>query len=231
MAASNHNQPPRYVFMNTVTLDRLRPVAEIGAPPPLLGETLLASLEQATDARFPFRHLELEHLLPPPITAALEALPLAPPPLLPVLGEPCSCVGRQHRLRPSGPAAAPVSRALARAFARQAVTRLIAERAEVDVAGCRVRLTVTQEVDGYACEPRTGEGEARFRVVIGLSPMHQRDLGPDLYLGPRTWAAQLPWGPGTGFAFAPAADTWHGFEPRLVRRLRSCLVVDYLSAG
>lgn len=217
--------------MNTVALDRLRPVAETGAPPPLLGETLVASLEQATDARFPFRHLRLQHLLPPPITAALQALPLEPPSVLPVWGEPRGCVGRQHRLRPSGPAAAPVSRALARAFARPAVTGLIARRAEVDVADCRVRLTLTQEVDGYACEPCTAEGEARFRVVIGISPMHQRDLGPDLYLGPQTWAAQLPWGPGSAFAFAPAADTWHGFEPRLVRRLRTCLVVDYLPAG
>lgn len=216
--------------MNTVTLDRLRSVAEICAPPRALGETLVASLERATDADFPFRHLQLEHLLPAPITAALQALPLAPPSTLPVWGEPRGAVGRLHRLRPTGPAAAPVSRALARAFAKEAVTRLIARRAEVDVAGCRIRLTVTQEVDGYACEPCTAEGEARFRLVVGLSPMHQRDLGPDLYLGPRTWVAQLPWGPGSAFAFTPAADTWHGFEPRLIRRLRTCLVVDYLPA-
>lgn len=215
--------------MNTVTFDRLHSVAEICAPPPALGETLAASLEQATDARFPFRHLRLEHLLPAPITAALQALPLAPPSTLPVLGEPPAAVGRRHRLRPNGAAAAPISRALAHAFAKPAVTRLIAARAEVDVAGCHVRLTVTQEVDGYACEPCTAQGEARFRLVIGVSPMHQRDLGPDLYLGPQTWAAQLPWGPGSAFAFAPAADTWHGFEPRLIRRLRTCLVVDYLA--
>jgi hypothetical protein len=217
--------------MNSVALDRLHSVAEICAPPPALGETLVASLEQAIDARFPFRHLQLEHLLPAPITAALRALPLTPPSTLPVWGEPPAAVGRRHRLRPSGPAAAPVSRALARAFAKEAVTRLIAQRAEVDVADCRIRLTVTQEVDGYACEPCTAQGEARFRLVIGLSSLHQSDLGPDLYLGPETWAAQLPWGPGAAFAFAPAADTWHGFEPRLIRRLRTCLVVDYLAAG
>lgn len=216
--------------MNTVTLDRLSSVAEISAPPPLLGESLVASLEQATDVRLPFRHLRLEHLLPAPMRAALQALPLAPPPVLPVWGEPAGSAGRRHRLRPDGPAAAPVSRALARAFGRQAVTRLIARRADVDVAGCSIRLTVTQEVDGYACAPGTAEGEARYRFVIGLSPMHQGDLGPDLYFSPDAWAAQLPWGPGAAFAFAPAADTWHGFEPRLIRRLRACLVVDYLAA-
>lgn len=87
---------------------------------------------------------------------------------------------------------------------------------------------MVQEVDGWACEPRTGEGEARFRFVVGLSPMHQFDLGPDLYQGPQTWAMQLPWRPGSAFGFAPAADTWHGFEPRMIRHLRASLVVDYL---
>jgi hypothetical protein len=162
--------------------------------------------------------------------AALQALPLASLPETPVMGERRGCVAVRRALRQAGPAAAPVSRALARAFASDAVVERIARRAEVEVAGCRVELTVTQEVDGWACEPCTGEGEARFRVLVGLPPMHQTDLGPDLYQGPQTWAMQLPWRPGAAFGFAPAADTWHGFEPRMIRRLRTSLVVDYLEA-
>jgi hypothetical protein len=133
------------------------------------------------------------------------------------------------RLRSDGPAAAPVSRVLARAFAADTVAALIARRAGISVAGCRLALSVTQEIDGYACEPRTCEGEARFRFVVGLSPVHQCDLGPDLYRDRESWAAQLPWRSGSAFAFAPAADTWHGFEPRMIRRVRACLVVDYLA--
>jgi hypothetical protein len=213
--------------MNTFALGRLHSVADVCTPPPALGETLVASLKSAQAASFPFRHLRLEHLLPPTVTAALHALPLAPPEA-PVMGEPGACVAVRRRLRPSGPAAASVSRALVRAFAQDDVAGLIHRRTDVDVGACRVALTVTQEVDGYACEPRSGEGEARFRFVVGLSPMHQNDLGPDLYQGPQTWAMQLPWRPGTALGFAPAADTWHGFEPRMIRHLRACLVVDYL---
>src|SRR4051812_18267528 len=114
----------RYDPMNTVTLDRLRSVAEIAPPSPSLAETLVASLEQATDARVPFRHLRLEHLLPAPMRAALQALPLAPPPVLPVWGASRASAGRRHRLRPAGPAAAPVSGALARGFTLDSVRRL-----------------------------------------------------------------------------------------------------------
>lgn len=215
--------------MNTLALSRLRPFAEICPPSPPLSETVAASLMQAAEGRLPFRHLRLKHFLPPAVTAALHALPLAPPEA-PVIGEPSGCVAVKRRLRPTGAAAAPVSRALAQAFAAGEVAELIARRTGVEVEGRHVALTITQEVDGYACEPRTGEGEARFRFIVGLSPMHQNDLGPDLYRGPQTWALQLPWRPGSAFGFAPSADTWHGFEPRMIRHLRACLVVDYLES-
>ena len=213
--------------MNTFALGRLGSYADISTPSPPLAETLVASLGRAQDADVPFRHLRLEHLLPPTVTAALHALPLAPPEP-PVMGEPCGCVSVRRRLRPTGQAAAPVSRALAKAFADEDVAALIGRRVGVAVGGCAVALTLTQEVDGYASEPRTGEGEARFRFIVGLSPMHQNDLGPDLYQGPQTWAMQLPWRPGAALGFAPGADTWHGFEPRMIRHLRACLLVDYL---
>jgi hypothetical protein len=215
--------------MNLIALPTPRRPTATFAPPRSLDGALADSLRRAEEVEAPFRHLRLVNLLPPSICAALKVLPLEPPPELPVWGEPPPCVRRAYRLRVEGPTAAAVSQDLAQAFADETVTRLIAGRAQVEVAGCPVRLTISQESDGYACEPRTGEGEARFRLVVGLPPAPQGDLGPDLYAGPQTWATQLPWGVGAGFAFAPGPDTWHGFEPRLLRRLRACLVVDYLA--
>lgn len=215
--------------MNTIVLGRLRPAIEIRAPAAALDEAVARSLAAATQAHFPFRHLRLEALLPATVAAALRALPYAPPSVLPTWGRPAAAGRRTRRLRLQGADAAPVCQALARAFAAPAATALIARRAGVEVADCAIRLSLVQEVDGYACEPRTDEGQARFRIVVALPPSHQSDLGPDLYADPETWAAQLPWSPGAAFAFAPAADTWHGFEPRLIRRLRASLVIDYVA--
>jgi len=210
--------------MNTLSFARPRAVTEGSAPPSLSG-VLAASLERAQEVRIPFRHLRFEHLLPPAHIATLHALSL--PPATAVIGEACGCVAVRRALVSIDRAAA-VSRTLAHGFAAETVADQIARRAGVEVADCRLALTLTQEVDGWACEPRTGEGEARYRFVVGLSPMHQIDLGPDLYRGPQTWATQLPWRPGSAFGFAPAADTWHGFEPRMIRHQRASLVVDYL---
>jgi hypothetical protein len=217
--------------MTTIVLGRLRPVSETRAPAPGLDETVARSLAAAVEAQLPFFHLRFKKLLPASITAALGGLPCPPPPQ--AWGGPVEACGpgarrRMHRLHPRVADAAPACRALARTFAAPSVTALVSRRAGVAVADCALRLSLVQEVDGYACEPRTAEGEARFRIIVALPPSHQPDLGPDLYSGPQTWAAQLRWPPGAALAFAPAADTWHGFEPRLIRRLRTTLVIDYV---
>lgn len=217
--------------MHTITQARLSAAPETcpPAPAPRLDETVVRSLAAAADARFPFRHLRLEKLLPAGAAAALGAVPCAPLSFVQALDGP-PCAGRRaRRLRLDGPDALPLCQTLARIFASPAVTALVRQRAGVEVGDCAIRLSLVQDVDGYACEPCTGEGEARFRIVVALPPSHQGDLGPDLYAGPETWAAQLPWRPGSAFAFAPAADTWHGFEPRLIRRLRASLVIDYVA--
>jgi hypothetical protein len=213
--------------MNTLPLERLRPVREICLPPPL-DDVVAASLETATEAPRPFRHLRLRRLLPTRVLTELSELPYAPPSVQPVVGLAPGEAARTHTLALSGPGAVAVCRSLARSLAAPAVRAQIRRRADVDVCGRPLRLRLIQAIDGYACPPQTAEGESLFRIVVALPPSHQGDLGPDLYADPQTWAAQLSGAPGAAFAFAPAADTWHGFEPRMIRRQRVSLVIDYL---
>jgi hypothetical protein len=214
--------------MNTLAFRRPCTVAEIRPSGPSPDEVLARRLFEGVHSPGPFRHLRLRKLLPTRTLVAVGALPYPPPPYQ-TGGRPRDGVRRTHALWRRAPDAALVCQTLARDLASPRVADQIFRRMEVDVAGCAVRLSLSQEVDGYACEPQTGQGEARFRIVVALPPSHQSDLGPDLYTDPETWAAQLPWTPGAAFAFAPAADTWHGFEPRLIRRLRASLVIDYVT--
>jgi hypothetical protein len=213
--------------MNTLAFRRPHAVAKTWPSAASPDEVLARRISEGVHAPAPFQHLRLRKLLPSHLLVAVGALPYPPPPYQ-TWGRPRDGVRRTHALGPCGPGAAPVCQALAGDLAAPRVTDQILRRMGVDVAGCAVRLSLTQEVDGYACEPRTGEGEARLRIVVALPPAHQSDLGLDLYADPETWVAQLPGSPGAAFAFAPAADTWHGFEPRLIRRLRASLVIDYV---
>jgi hypothetical protein len=207
--------------MNMLAFERLSPAVDREAR--LLVEAVSSSLAEGVDVAAPFRHLRLERLAPPAVLAGLAGL--SGPPPLPCLGE-STRSGCQLTLRKEGRGL--LYEALERAFSAAPVLDLAA-RCGVEVTGCSLRFTLTHEVDGYACRPRTGQGEARLRIVAALPPTHQHDLGPDLYADPETWVAQPPWAPGSALAFAPAGDTWHGFEPRLIRQIRSCLIIDYVA--
>ncbi|MDB5445150.1 MAG: hypothetical protein JWQ97_467 [Phenylobacterium sp.] len=213
----------------SVAVARRRPAPAVAsfAPAGPAAVALARSLEAAQCEDHPFPRLHLRNPLPPRVLAGLAALPFEPPPALAPLGGPRACVSRTHPLR--GPEALrfAVCRAAADAFAAEPVVALLERRLAVDLQGCTPRFGVVHHADGYVCAPRTGPRGVGVRLVIALGPSCDVGLGPDLYLDGETWAAQLPWGPGLAFAFAPGPETWHGFEPRLIRRLRSLLVVDY----
>jgi len=190
---------------------------------------LIASLGQALAVAFPYPHWLLTKTLPPDLVRALAALPLAMPAAA-CVGCPRPAAARRHpimRFETEGFAAC---RAVAETFRSPATTAMLSKTLGIELSDCRPSLTLAREVDGFRDPPRTRSGEARVTLMIALATGGQRNLGPDIYFGSGEWASQAPWKPGCALAFAPSGRSWHGFEPRMIREMRTSLIVDYAEA-
>jgi hypothetical protein len=178
----------------------------------------------------PYPHWMMADLLPPGLVRALVHLPYAWP-ASPAWG----CV------RPKPQAFWPVSardqqdsgacRTVAQSFQATETLASIAHATGTDLRDCSLSLRLLREVDGYACAPQTRCGEARFTLLVALDTGGQSNLGPDIYSETGEWAGQPPWRPGCAVGFAPSPRSWHGFEPRMIRGVRSSLLVDYVRSN
>lgn len=180
----------------------------------------------------PYPHWLLARTLPPELAWALAALPLAPPPPaseFPGGINPQPSV--RHCFTGRELEAFQACRLVAETFQSPAIVALLACATRTDLTDCWPRITLAREVDGYECPPHTRHGEAHFSLMIALDTDGQRDLGPDLYAGCGDWVAQAPWTMGRALAFSPSERSWHGFEPRMIRGVRTSLIVDYLPAA
>jgi hypothetical protein len=191
-------------------------------------ETAFAnSLGEAAARDFPYPHWLLAGALPLDLAWALAGLPIGPPPSsLLSDGCPTGCDTRPITWRETQ--AFPDCRVLAETFQCSATVALFARVAGIDLRDCRLKITLARAVDGYESAPRTRCGEARFTLMIALDADGQRNLGPDIYFESGDWASQAPWRAGDALAFAPSERSWHGFEARMIRGVRTSLVVDYV---
>lgn len=188
---------------------------------------LARSFGAALGCDFPYPHWMLADALPPGLVWALAQLPLGQP-SSPVLG----CV------RPNAQTRWPFSRretedfaacrTVAECFQASETLASITRATGMELRDCRPRITLVREVDGYDCAPRTRCGDARFTLMVALDAGGEGNLGPDIYFESGDWASQPPWRAGSGLAFAPSPRSWHGFEPRMIRGVRTSLIVDYV---
>jgi hypothetical protein len=188
------------------------------------------SFSAASLAAFPYPHLALTEVLPSDVAWALARLPLAQPKAA-VLGCPRPAAQAYHDLGALDLARFPACRTVVEGFGSEEVVAAIARVAGANLRDCQVQISLVREVDGYERPPVTRCGDARFTLMVALDTGHQGGLGPDIYFETGDWASQVPWRAGCGFAFVPSPRSWHGFEPRMIRRVRTSLVVDYVSAS
>jgi hypothetical protein len=198
-------------------------------PEETAGERLRRAFAAAKRIDRPFAHWLPEGLFPEPLVDALRALPIPAHELRGISGRRELHNDARTYFDPAALRRWPCAREAAQAFQARETVRVIEAVFGAQIQGCALRIEYARDVDGFWLEPHTDIGVKRFTLIYSLSDGPLQDhLGTDLYAGPTAWAGRSPFTHNAGLVFVPAADTWHGFEPRLVPGVRKALIVNYV---
>ena len=124
----------------------------------------------------------------------------------------------------------PVCEAVAHAFQDKRVTNHIEKVFGTDLKGTYLRIEFAQDIDGFWLEPHTDLGVKVFTMLLYLSkdPSH-RDLGTDIYDANKKHVGRSPFAPNAAMVFVPADNTFHGFEKRPIKGVRTSLIINYVT--
>ena len=124
----------------------------------------------------------------------------------------------------------PVCEAVADAFQDKRVTGHIEKVFGTNLKGSYLRIEFAQDIDGFWLEPHTDLGVKVFTMLLYLSkdPSHA-DLGTDIYDGEKRLVGRSPFAPNAALVFIPGNNTYHGFEQRPIKGVRTSLIVNYVT--
>jgi len=193
-------------------------------------ETLLDCLDAAEAVSRPYRYWLLDDVLTADACAGITDLPVAPP--RPELHDGTREVNNQTRtyFNPDLQSRFPVCREIVDACSDMRTIDRLERLCVIDLSKGNLRIEYTQDTDGFWLEPHTDIGEKMFTMLVYLSPEPElADAGTDIYDGDHNHVGRAPFAPNRGLIFIPAADTWHGFEPRPIRGVRRSIIVNYVT--
>ena len=119
---------------------------------------------------------------------------------------------------------------MAQAFQDKRVTSHIEKVFGTNLKGTYLRIEFAQDIDGFWLEPHTDLGVKVFTMLLYLSkdPSHH-DLGTDIYDADkkpcRPLAVYAQWRDG----LRAANNTYHGFEKRPIKGVRTSLIINYVT--
>ena len=124
----------------------------------------------------------------------------------------------------------PVCEAIAQAFQDKRVTSHIEKAFGTDLKGTYLRIEFAQDIDGFWLEPHTDLGVKTFTMLLYLSqdPSHH-DLGTDIYDGDKRHFGRSAFAPNGAMVFIPGNNTYHGFEKRPIKGVRTSLIINYVT--
>ena len=101
---------------------------------------------------------------------------------------------------------------------------------DTDLKGTYLRVEFAQDIDGFWLEPHTDLGVKVFTMLLYLSkdPSHT-DLGTDIYDGEKRHVGRSPFTPNAAMVFIPGSNTYHGFEKRPIKGVRTSLIINYVT--
>ncbi len=193
-------------------------------------QAFLQAIENSKRSEQPYRHWILADCLPADTLEDVLALPFEPPSLEGVSGKRELHNNTRKYFDVENRAAHPVCEAVAQAFQDRRVTSNIEKVFGTDLKGTYLRMEFAQDIDGFWLEPHTDLGVKAFTLLLYLSrdPSHS-DLGTDIYDGDKKHFGRSPFAPNGAMIFVPGDNTYHGFEKRPIKGVRTSLIINYVT--
>jgi hypothetical protein len=184
---------------------------------------LLRSVAIADYAETPFRHWQLQGVLPESLRRGLLELPVTSP------GS-----GRGGRLHfdPDACTAYAECASAVEIFADPRVIDTLEQLCGVHLSGSYLRLGCHVDTAGFSVGPHCELAAKLLTIEIHLHKDNPaEDLGSDLFDAAGRSVVRVWSEPNCALVYAPAGNTWHGFQPRRITGQRKVLVVNYVTAA
>ena len=192
--------------------------------------SFIKSIDSAKQSEQPYRNWSLKTCFPPHVVDDILALPFEAPSLEGVSGKRELHNNTRRYFDADNRKLFPVCEAVAQAFQDKRVTSHIEKTFGTDLKGTYLRIEFAQDIDGFWLEPHSDLGVKLFTMLLYLSkdPSHH-DLGTDIYDTNKKRVGRSPFAPNAAMIFVPADDTFHGFEQRPIKGVRTSLIINYVT--
>jgi hypothetical protein len=190
----------------------------------------IKSIDSADRFEQPYRNWTLTACLPVDTVDDILALPFEPPSLDGVSGKRELHNNTRKYFDVDNRKQFPVCEAVAQAFQDKRVTGHIEKVFGTNLAGTYLRMEFAQDIDGFWLEPHSDLGVKVFTMLLYLSKDEShRDLGTDIYDADKNRVGRSPFAPNAAMIFVPADNTFHGFEKRPIKGVRTSLIINYVT--
>jgi len=193
-------------------------------------KTFLKSVDSGKRYEQPYRHWALKGCFPADSVDDVLALPFEAPSLDGVSGKRELHNNTRKYFDVENRGRFPVCEAIAQAFQDQRVTSHIEKTFGTDLKGTYLRIEFAQDIDGFWLQPHTDLGVKVFTMLLYLSRNEShKDLGTDIYDGEKRHVGRSPFAPNAAMVFVPGNNTYHGFEKRQIKGVRTSLIINYVT--
>jgi hypothetical protein len=190
----------------------------------------IKSIESGKRSDQPYRHWLINNCLPPDTVDDVMALPFEAPSLDGVSGKRELHNNTRKYFDVDNRRLFPVCEAVAQAFQDKRITSHIEKGFGTNLKGTYLRIEFAQDIDGFWLEPHTDLGVKSFTLLLYLSKdSSHKDLGTDIYDGDKRHFGRSPFASNAAMVFVPSNNTYHGFEKRPIKGVRTSLIINYVT--
>ena len=192
--------------------------------------SFIRSIDSAKPAEQPYRIWTVTACFPADTVDDILALPFEAPSLEGISGKRELHNNTRKYFDIDNRSRFPVCEAVAQAFQDKRVTDHIEKTCGTSLKGTYLRIEFAQDIDGFWLEPHTDLGVKVFTMLSYLSkdPDHH-DLGTDVYDANKRHIGRSPFISNAAMIFVPSHHTYHGFEKRPIKGVRTSLIINYVT--